>query len=115
MRRLRSRTVRDTGFCMEVFRVFRDGERSSHRMIGYASFQHLSLVLALFLFAPVWNALAQCNGCAQYGPSRVWAINTTPVLTDASGLAISAKNPGVLWSHNDSGGFPFLYALTTNG
>ncbi len=67
------------------------------------------------MIATAWNAPAQCTGCAQYGPSRIWATSTTPALTDAAGLGVSAKNPGIVWSHNDSGGFPFLYAMTTNG
>lgn len=36
-------------------------------------------------------------------------------LVEASGLAVSDKNPGVLWSHNDSGGRPELFALTLGG
>jgi hypothetical protein len=46
----------------------------------------------------------------------MWTSNTTSVLTDASGLAASAKTPGVLWVHNDSGGdSPLLFVITTNG
>lgn len=36
-------------------------------------------------------------------------------LTEASGLAASRKNPGVLWTHNDSGDNSRLFALSTNG
>ncbi len=36
-------------------------------------------------------------------------------LTEASGLAVSLKNPGVLWAHNDSGDGPYLYAMTLTG
>ncbi len=36
-------------------------------------------------------------------------------LTEASGIAASRKNPGVLWTHNDSGGKSRLFALDTNG
>ncbi len=100
---------------MEVLNVSGDEERSSRQRIRCASFQPIDLVLTLLLLATAWNASAQCTGCAQYGPSRIWATSTTTALTDASGLAVSARNPGVLWSHNDSGGFPFLYAITSNG
>ena len=37
-------------------------------------------------------------------------------LIEASGLAASRQNPGVLWTHNDSGNPPgSIFALTTNG
>jgi hypothetical protein len=36
-------------------------------------------------------------------------------LIEASDLVASSRNPGVLWSHNDSGGKPRLFALGTNG
>lgn len=32
-------------------------------------------------------------------------------VVEASGLAASSQNPGVVWTHNDSGGAPVLYAL----
>ena len=35
-------------------------------------------------------------------------------LSEASGLAVSRRNPGILWVHNDSGE-PILYALDTLG
>lgn len=36
-------------------------------------------------------------------------------LVESSGLVVSDENPGVLWSHNDSGARPELFALTLNG
>jgi hypothetical protein len=36
-------------------------------------------------------------------------------LTEASGLAVSRRNPQVLWSHNDAGGKPKLFALDRSG
>jgi hypothetical protein len=38
-----------------------------------------------------------------------------PVLREASGLAVSRTQPGVLWSHNDSGDKPLLYAIDQKG
>jgi hypothetical protein len=35
-------------------------------------------------------------------------------LSEASGIALSARNPGVLWAHND-GSREKLFALSTNG
>lgn len=38
-----------------------------------------------------------------------------PELREASGLAISRTQPGVIWSHNDSGDAPMLYAIDLKG
>jgi hypothetical protein len=36
-------------------------------------------------------------------------------VTEASGLAASRQNPGVLWTHNDSGGRARLFAMAADG
>ena len=38
-----------------------------------------------------------------------------PELRESSGLAVSRMQPGVLWSHNDSGDAPTLYAIDVKG
>jgi hypothetical protein len=38
-----------------------------------------------------------------------------PEVNESSGLAVSRRNPGVLWTHNDSGDGPFLYAFNRSG
>lgn len=38
-----------------------------------------------------------------------------PELTESSGLAVSRRNPGLIWSHNDSGSAAVLFALDTAG
>ena len=38
-----------------------------------------------------------------------------PALNESSGLAASHLNPGVFWSHNDSGSVGRLYAFAANG
>jgi hypothetical protein len=38
-----------------------------------------------------------------------------PEILEASGLAVSRRNPGLLWSHNDSGSAAILFALDTSG
>ncbi|HEY6796743.1 MAG TPA: hypothetical protein VI248_18895 [Kineosporiaceae bacterium] len=38
-----------------------------------------------------------------------------PRLTEMSGLAVSPEYPGVLWTHNDSGNPPVVYALGPDG
>ena len=38
-----------------------------------------------------------------------------PDITESSGLVASRDNPGVLWTHNDSGGEPTIYCVTLVG
>src|ERR1017187_550802 len=38
-----------------------------------------------------------------------------PLLTEASGIAASRNNPGVLWTENDSGNAPVVYAIDSQG
>ncbi len=65
------------------------------------------LVLHLFSGAsPVQAA------CAVYGGGIVWGTVTFKALDEASGIAASRRNPGVLWTHNDGSG-KHVYALST--
>lgn len=38
-----------------------------------------------------------------------------PANQETSGLAVSHRTPGLLWTHNDSGGDPVLFAVNANG
>jgi hypothetical protein len=38
-----------------------------------------------------------------------------PRLTESSGIVVSRAHPGVLWTHNDSKGGPYLYATDLHG
>lgn len=39
----------------------------------------------------------------------------SPRLTESSGVAVSRAHPGILWTHNDSGDGPYLYATDLRG
>jgi hypothetical protein len=85
----------------------------------------------LFLLACLSSSLIACRpvsnkaqaepGAVQtplktgYGPpKRVGTIKNSAV-TESSGLVASRTSPGVYWTHNDSGGGPFIYALGSKG
>lgn len=53
--------------------------------------------------------------CAAYAPAVTMGIVQDPALDELSGLAVSRLNPGVLWTHEDSGGAAALYALDVDG
>jgi hypothetical protein len=51
-----------------------------------------------------------------YGARVVEELGVLPdELSESSGLAVSRTQPGVLWSHNDSGDGPNLYAIDLSG
>ena len=68
-------------------------------------------VLAIHFFSAVLSAKA---GCATYAPGV--PLGTVPIngLKEASGIAASRRNPGVLWTHND-GSSGAVYAVAMNG
>lgn len=51
----------------------------------------------------------------QFSAGNPIAIIKDRRIIEASGLAYSVKNPGHLWTHNDSGGQPSIYLLDTSG
>jgi hypothetical protein len=50
-----------------------------------------------------------------YGPPTRIATIKDEAINESSGLVASRTNSGAYWTHNDSGGGPFIYALDTNG
>lgn len=48
------------------------------------------------------------------GPVEAGELGAPPKL-ETSGLAVSRRNPGVLWTHDDSGGASALYAVKATG
>lgn len=61
----------------------------------------LALTLVLLLpAAPTWEEIAREDS---------WSLD------ELSGMVASRKHPGVLWTHNDSGNDPELFALSLDG
>ena len=55
-----------------------------------------------------------CTICTSFQPGTNWGTVNTSNIREASGIAASARNPGVLWTHND-GPRSRIFALSTNG
>lgn len=53
-------------------------------------------------------------GCSEYD-DPVAVGNLPSALDETSGLAVSRKNRGVIWAHNDSGDSPRVFALDEKG
>ncbi|MCS6776382.1 MAG: hypothetical protein RMJ43_05785 [Chloroherpetonaceae bacterium] len=52
---------------------------------------------------------------AQAPAARLLATLSDRRITESSGLVASRRNPGVLWTHNDSGDGPYLFAIDRKG
>jgi hypothetical protein len=63
---------------------------------------------------PPSSKASSAASCPEFKPGPVGTISSK-ALDEASGLATSRRNRGVLWSHNDSGGTPELFAITQGG
>ena len=57
---------------------------------------------------------AACPTCASFDSGITAGSISFGALTEASGIASSARNPGVLWTHND-GSVGRVWAVSTNG
>ncbi|WP_344265135.1 hypothetical protein [Actinomadura napierensis] len=69
--------------------------------------------LALGAAATAWSAPAASAASA---PDDTVAFKITdPRISESSGLAASTAHPGVVYTHNDSGGVPKIYALGPDG
>ena len=80
------------------------------RIVGRGLGLSAAIVIAAFLVAAL---LSRPDNTA--GPCEVTNRSTLPDVPEASGLAISRRNPGLLWTHNDSGNEAVLYAIDQTG
>lgn len=70
---------------------------------------HLATITLLLLAAQPAHAANSYTGPIVSGELA------EPANQETSGLAASRRTPGLLWTHNDSGGDPVLFALRANG
>jgi hypothetical protein len=86
--------------------------------------RNLGIAVALVAAALVWlESLREEAALARYleqgkrhAAKQLELTGTLPpVLAESSGLAVSRTQPGVYWSHNDSGDGPNLYAIDLTG
>ena len=77
------------------------------------SFGRCQFLLLTVCFATTTMSAA-CPTCASFDSGVMSGAISFGALTEASGIAASARNPGVLWTHND-GSAGRIWALSTNG
>ena len=54
-------------------------------------------------------------GRIPYAPGRKLSVLANPAVKESSGLACSRANPGLFWTHNDSGGEARIYLFDSQG
>ena len=59
--------------------------------------------------------LSDKPGTVQYGPARKLCTLANQKIKESSGMACSRRQPGVFWTHNDSGDDARLYAFDLKG
>ena len=52
---------------------------------------------------------------SRYQPAKVLGTVSDPAIGESSGLAASRRNPGLLWTHNDSGDEALVFCLDLQG
>lgn len=93
--------------------VSRRSNRFAPRHAAQTTSLWLASVTALgLLYAS--RAQAACEPCTSFQPGIVWGVTSINALSEASGIASSARNSGVLWTHND-GSRKRVFAVSTNG
>lgn len=67
------------------------------------------LCLVVAASALTWSGLRAADDPAFVGPLTAATIDGPP-RKETSGLALSRRTPGIIWTHDDSGGSPQLFA-----
>ena len=75
----------------------------------------ISLVAALLLATPIACRHGSPNAHVESTPLRAKATLANEAVRESSGLAASRAQPGLLWTLNDSGNPPHLYATNHHG
>ena len=74
--------------------------------------QHiLEITFAVFILSVPQPVLA---GCPHFSPGRKVGTIKSNLIYEASGIAASRMNSGVLWVHNDDNP-PYIFAMTAEG
>lgn len=70
-------------------------------------------------FAALLGLLLALPGLAETTPVYTGPVEAAqlaePQNQETSGIAVSHRTPGMIWTHNDSGGEPVLFALNADG
>ncbi len=93
-----------------------EGLEFDHVFVGSGEFQLTATAVSgetpIVLTQPIEVGRSHCPAV---GESLVLGSTASDELDEASGLAQSRKDSSILWTHNDSGDAPRLFAMSTEG
>ncbi|NVI89556.1 hypothetical protein HUX53_20305 [Actinomadura sp. BRA 177] len=90
-----------------------DQAMSASRIVARAGAALAVAGASVAVFSPAANAAPA--GAAARDDDRVAFTIRDQRITESSGLAASTRHPGVVYTHNDSGGVPEIFALGPDG
>jgi hypothetical protein len=79
-----------------------------------SGFRGMVAYACALVFAIPTYSHAACTGCTVFDNGVAWGVVSSAAVNDASGIAASRRNPGVLWIIND-GNEEIVFAVNTNG
>jgi hypothetical protein len=88
------------------------GLENQHRRAKMRAMRSFSLIAVSILGACATAGVTPTNRAEVERSPTPFAH---PDLVESSGVAVSRRHPGVLWTHNDSGNEPLLFATDTLG
>lgn len=88
-------------------------------LLGFSACQHAPIPTSVEAAKPApTRSREQKSTPSQsetYGPPRVLGRLDDAAINESSGIVASRANPGLYWTHNDSGDGPNIYALDEHG
>ena len=87
-------------------------------LLGFSACQQVPAPPSVEAAKPPANTRGEKEPSRQaetYGPPRVLGRLDDPAINESSGIVASRTNPGLYWTHNDSGDGPNIYALDEHG
>jgi hypothetical protein len=84
------------------------------RVLNKRTIVFLVYIIAFFFFRHSQGTPEPVNN-GPFQPPKVIASVSNSFIDESSGVASSRKTPGLLWTHNDSGDGPFIYAMDRSG
>ncbi len=92
-----------------------EGTQVEHTFVDEGSFEVTLTVVDDDGASAEASATVTVGGCPKHDSGVFVGKLQEPGLVEASGLAVSRRSPGVLWTHNDSEDAPHLYTFTLQG
>lgn len=89
--------------------------KRKEKMWAWPSFTSVRFIVPHVLFSVMCVLSISEAQTPKFQSGRQVGTVQTTLITEASGIVASRKNPGVLWIHNDSGDSARIYAVSLEG